>query len=636
MPSRTLTLSRRITKSSPMFRPRTPSHLYSGHLTREITQPYGELLKQPLTDRLLDLLKRCVSTKTLQQIHTQMLINSIHKPNFLLSKLIDLKDFNNASLLFSHMPEPSDYAFNVMIRGLTTTWQKFNLSLEFYYQMKFWGLKPNNFTFPFLFIACANLLALEHGRPAHSMVFKNGLIMDGYVAHSLITMYSRCGELGYARKVFDEIRERDIVSWNSMISGYSKMGFAVEAVELFGRMRDEGFEPHEMTLVSVLGACGDLGDLNLGRWVEEFVVDREMEVNSYVGSALIDMYGKCGDLSSARGVFDRMETKDVVTWNAMITGYAQNGLSNEVIFLFNVMKEAGIIPNKITLIAMLSACASIGALDLGKWVDAYASQRGLHHDIYVATALIDMYAKCGSVDHAYRVFENMPHKNEVTWNAMISAHAFHGRALEALSLFKRMSIEGRDIRPNDVTFVAVLSACVHVGLVDEGCQLFDLMISYFGLVPKVEHYSCMVDLLARAGRIYEAWDFIEKMPENPDEVVLGALLGACQKLRNVDISERVMQLLLKIEPSNSGNYIISSNIYAKLKRWDDSARMRVLMRERGVSKTPGCSWIEMDAKVHEFLAGDLSHFDSEDINSVLKLLYEEMKIEGYIPNINLL
>ncbi|KAL6977831.1 hypothetical protein U1Q18_026616 [Sarracenia purpurea var. burkii] len=307
-------------QTMPILSAKTASRLISRHLTFETTHFYPNHPKLTLSEKLVGLLKQCVSTKTLQQIHTQMLLNSIDKPNFLLSKLIDLKNLNYASLLFSHIPVPNDYAFNIMIRGLTTTWQKYDLSLRFYYKMKSSGLRPNNFTYPFLFIACANLLAVDHGRVAHSMVFKNGFSVDGHVRHSLITMYARCGELGCARKVFDEIRERDLVSWNSMISGYSKMGFAGDAVALFETMRDEGFEPNEMTVVSVLGACGDLGDLSLGRWVEGFVVDSEMELNSYVGSALIGMYSKCGDLSSARGIFDQMKNKDVVTWNAMITG----------------------------------------------------------------------------------------------------------------------------------------------------------------------------------------------------------------------------------------------------------------------------------------------------------------------------
>lgn len=248
-----------------------------------------------------------------------MLLNSTYKPNFLLSKIVDLKDYPYASIVFSHILEPNVYAFNVMIRGLTTTWKNYTLAIEFYYQMKSLGLKPNNFTYPFVFIACGNLELINHGRLGHSLVFKIGLDNDGHVSHSLVTMYARNGELEYARKVFDEISEKDVVSWNSMISAYSKKGYAQNAVELFQEMRDAGFEPDDMTLVSVLVACGDLGDLSLGRWIEKLVVLNQIELNSYLGSALIGMYGKCGDLLSARRVFDSMKGKDRVTWNAIIT-----------------------------------------------------------------------------------------------------------------------------------------------------------------------------------------------------------------------------------------------------------------------------------------------------------------------------
>ncbi|KAG5226198.1 pentatricopeptide repeat-containing family protein [Salix suchowensis] len=548
-----------------------------------------------------------------------MLRNSIPKPNFLLSKIVDLKDLAYASLVFNHLTKPNIYAFNVMLRGLATTWKKYDFCVELYYKLKSFGLKANNFTYPFLFIACGNVGGLVHGKIGHCLVFKTGLDGDEYVNHSLITMYARCGEMGFAKKVFDEMGDRGLVSWNSMISGYSKMGFAKEATLLFMEMREEGVEPDEMTLVSVLGACGDLGDLGLGRWVDWFVVDKKMEVNSYVGSALIDMYGKCGDLISARRVFDSCQTRMC----------AQNGASNEAIVLFNEMREAGPNPDKVTMIEVLSACSTVGALDLGKWVETHASERGLQHDVYVASALIDMYAKCGSLDDALRVFESMPHKNEVSWNAMISALAFHGQAQEALSLFRRMSKDNDTVHPNDITFIGVLSACVHAGLVDEGRQLFESMSLSFGLVPKVEHYSCMVDLCARAGLLYEAWDLIKKMPGKPDEIVLGSLLGACQRCRNADVGERVIELFLKMELSNSGNYVISSKIYANMKRWDDCAKMRVLMRQCGVSKTPGCSWIDIGARVHEFHAGDsLQHH----LVIIYQLLNEEMKREGYVPN----
>ncbi|KAK7303918.1 hypothetical protein RJT34_14837 [Clitoria ternatea] len=584
---------------------------------------------------VLSLVKQCSSSKTLKQVHTQMVIHSIHKPNHLLCKTIHLHDLSYSSLLFSHItPHPNDFAFTIMIRALTSTWHLYHLSLSLFSRMISLDLRPNNFTFPFFFLSCANLSQAHHGRLGHSFAFKLGLHSDPHTCHSLITMYSRCGELRCARKVFDEISVRDTVSWNSMISGYAKMGRAREAVDVFVEMRKGGFEPDEMSLVSVLGACGELADLELGKWVEGFVVECGMPLNSYIGSALISMYCKCGELMSARRVFDNMAKRDVITWNAVISGYAQNGMADEAISLFHRMKENHVNPNKISLTAVLSACASIGALDLGKQIDEYASQRGFQHDIFVATALIDMYAKCGSLDSAQRVFREMPQKNEASWNAMISALASHGKAKEALSLFQHMSDEGGGARPNDITFVGLLSACVHAGLVAEGYRLFDMMGTLFGLVPKIEHYSCMVDLLSRAGLLYEAWDLIEKMPEKPDKVSLGALLGACRRQKNVDVGERVIQLILELDPSNAGNYIISSKIYANLNMWDDSARMRLLMRQKGVTKTPGCSWIEIENHLHEFHAGDGLCLDSILISSTIDLLYEELKREGYVPKID--
>ncbi|KAJ9562656.1 hypothetical protein OSB04_007816 [Centaurea solstitialis] len=284
--------------------------------------------------------------------------------------------------------------------------------------------------------------------------------------------------------------------------------------------------------------------------------------------------------------------------------------------------EKGVTANNITLSGVLSACASLGALDTGTSVHSYASERGLQHDIYVATALIDMYAKCGNVNRASEVFENAHSKNGPMWNAMISALAFNGRSKEAIRLFHRMS-ENDSVRPDDVTFVSVLSACVHGGMVEEGRRLFHLMNSAFGLVPKIEHYTCMVDLLSRAGLVHEAWDFIEKMPEKPDEIALGALLGACQKGGNVDVSEKAMRVLMEIEPRNSGNYIISSQIYASSKRWDECAKMRLLMRQKGVVKVPGSSWIEIDGGVYEFHVGEL--LDREEIHRLLEVLYDDMK-----------
>ncbi|MCL7027924.1 hypothetical protein MKW94_023514 [Papaver nudicaule] len=587
--------------------------------------------------KLLNLLKQCDSFKQLKQIHSQMIINSFtDKQNYLLSKLIDLKVTSDYTLFFfSHISKPNDFSYNMIIRALTNTWHNYSLTLQLYFEMKGSGIEPNHFTYPFLLISCANLPSLSIGRMAHSCVLKLGLELDLHITHSMITMYSRCGDTCVARKVFDAISQRDMVSWNSMISGYSKMGCSREAVGLYKEMRMAGYEPNEMTLVSLLGACGDLGDLSFGKLLEGLVEEKGFELNTFIGSSLINMFGKCGDLESARRIFDLMPVKkDPIPWNAMITGYAQNGASDEAITLFHDMISARVEPNKMTLSAVLSACASVGAIDLGNWVEEYSSTKGYLHDVYIATALVDMYAKCGSISQAHQIFKNMPSKNVVSWNAMISALAVHGKAQDAISLFKSMLKDGT-VCPDDITFVGVLSACVHVGLVEEGRQWFDSMGPRFGLTPKVEHYSCMVDLLARSGNLEEAWHFIEKMPEKPDAVILGALLGACKTRGNVEIGDRVVSLLIDLEPTNSGNYVISSKMYANSKRWDDSARMRGLMREKGVSKTPGVSWIDIESQLHEFHAGEICH-ESSGIYQVFNLLNEEMKLEGYVPSTNYL
>ncbi|CAF2095642.1 unnamed protein product [Brassica napus] len=588
------------------------------------TQP--EEARRDLIGDFLLRLKKCVSVNQLREIQAQMLLNSVDKPNFLIPKAVELGDFTHASLLFSATEEPNHYSFNFMIRGLTNTWHDHVGALSLYRRMRFSGLRPDNFTYNFVFVACGNLPEIRVGRSVHSSLFKVGLERDDHVNHSLITMYAKCRHVVDARKVFDEITEKDMVSWNSMIAGYSLAGKAEDAVGLFRRMEEEGVEPDERTLVSVLGACSHLGDLKTGRLLEGIAIRKKIGLNAFLGPKLISMYGKCADLDSARRVFNQIVNKDRVAWNAMITVYSQNGRSVEAIKLFREMEDSRVSPDAVTLSTVLSACGSVGAFELGKRIQLYALETGLQHNIYVATGLVDMYGKCGSIEDALRVFESMPVKNEATWNAMISTYAHHGHAQEALLLFDQMSVP-----PSDVTFVGVLSACVHAGLVDQGRRYFHEMSSSFGLVPKIEHYTNVIDLLARAGMLNEAWEFMEKFPGKPDEIMLGAILGACQKRKDVVVGGKVMKMLMGMEEAkNAGNYVISSKVYADMKMWDECAEMRALMRDRGVVKTPGCSWIEMHGEMLEFNAGsDVLQCGREDAGSLLGLLVQEMKKERY-------
>lgn len=309
-------------------------------------------------------------------------------------------------------------------------------------------------------------------------------------------------------------------------------------------------------------------------------------------------------------------------------------MSNEAIALFHYMREVGVHPDKITLVGVLSSCAAVGALELGSELDRYASSRGLYSNVYVGTALVDMYAKCGDLDKARQVFESMPCKNEASWNALICGLAFNGRGYDAIQQFEMMRHE-IGIQPDDITFIGVLSACVHAGLLEYGRQLFNSLTPVFKIIPKIEHYSCMVDLLARAGHLEEAWDFAEKIPGKADAVMLGALLAACRKCKNVEVGERVINRIMELEPSNSWNYVVSSKIYAVADRMDDSARMIGLMRERGVSKTPGCSWVEVKGKVLQFYASTEPQHGPEDMYQLMNILVDEMRLEGYVPNLDL-
>lgn len=500
------------------------------------------------------------------------------------------------------------------------------LALSFYSELLAKGLIPDKYTYPFLLKACAESRALREGQEVHARVVKNGFALDLYVVNTLIRLYAVCGAIESAQKMFDEGPHRDLVSWTTLIQGYVKMGFWKEGILVFFDMCDANFQVDELTAVIVLSACAKLGDLTLGRRIHRYMCDQKVNFDVFVGNALIDMYLKCGDADFARKIFNEMPVKNVVSWNSMVSGLVQKGEFKEVLNMFRKMQRRGVKPDDFTMVGVLNSCANLGMLELGKWAHAYVDRNRIKADGFIGNALVDMYAKCGSIDEASKVFNGMKCRDVYTYTTIIVGLAMHGQGERTLDLFSQLPKMG--IKPNGVTYLGVLVACSHAGLVDEGHKHFSEMSRVYDLEPQMEHYGCMVDLLGRAGLVNEAQEFISNMPIEPDAFVWGALLGACRTHGNVELGEIVMEKLEKLEPERDGTYVLMSNIYFSANKRRNALKLRKAMKEREIRKIPGCSSIELDGVVHEFRRGDKSHRKTKDIYSILDELTSHLQNSG--------
>ena len=456
-----------------------------------------------------------------------------------------------------------------------------------------------------------------------------GLGFDLFLATKLVNFYSVCDSLRNAHLLFDRIPKSNLFLWNVLIRGYAWNGPYEAAISLYHQMLEYGLAPDNFTFPFVLKACSALSAIEEGRNIHEHAIRSGWETDVFVGAALIDMYAKCGCVRSAREVFDKIEERDAVLWNSMLAAYSQNGHPDESLALCSEMALAGLRPTEATLVTVISASADIAALPQGKELHGFSWKHGFESNDKVKTALVDMYAKCGSVKVARNLFEQLKEKRVVSWNAIITGYAMHGHANEALDLFEEMKEKSL---PDHITFVGVLAACSHGGLLDEGWIFFESMVRDYRIVPTIQHYTCMVDLLGHCGRLDEAYNLIMQMRAMPDSGVWGALLNSCKIHGNVELGEVALEKLIELDPDDSGNYVILSNIYAQAGKWEGVARLRKLMIDRGIKKGTAYSWIEVKNKVYAFLSGDTSHPDSDAIYTELKRLEGRMKEAGYVPD----
>ena len=621
-----------------------------------------------VTNPTLLAMESCATMLELMQIQAQMTRSGLITQTFPASRVLafyalsDSGDINYAHSFFNQIEKPNTYMWNTMIRGYSKARIPV-MGFSIFGQMTREGIEMDGQSFVWVLKACEQLPEISDGKLVHCAIWKMGFDTDLLVRNGLIHYYAERGCLLSARKVFDESFVRDVVTWTTLIDGYAARDCLDEAIRVFESMLLSNVEPNEVTMIAMLSACSSKGDICMGKRIYDYIIMENVSCSLNLLNATLDMFVKCGLLIEARKIFDNMKTRDVfswtsmvngfakrgeldlakrffdcmpkknvISWTAMIGGYSQNNQPKEALKLFHEMMKAGLFPIENTLVCVLSACGQLGCLDLGQWIHRYyINPKGVQPSVILSNALIDMYAKSGSIDKATSLFNEMAERNLVSWNTMIAGYASHGYAKQALILFEKMKDTG--LKPDSITFVAILSACNHGGLVSEGREYFKSMVMDYNLEPKEEHYACMTDLLGRIGQLEEAYDLIAKMPLLPCKSAWGALLNACRMHGNVELAKLSAQKLFDLDPEDSGIYVLLANILANNKRWVDVRMVRNMMKERGVKKNPGRSLIEIEGEFHEFLVGDESHPHSKEIYKVLNNIFLLPELEDYTPNI---
>ncbi|XP_072982959.1 pentatricopeptide repeat-containing protein At5g27110 [Typha latifolia] len=531
--------------------------------------------------------------------------------------------------VFDEMPEKDVPSWNTVISCYYQTGQALKV-LELFNTMKGCGFKPDSVTFTTVFSACARVGDLAMGKRIHEELIRTGSELDSFVSSAIVDMYGKCGCLESAREVFEQTKAKSVVSWNSMIGGYSLKGDSDASLKLFSRMNAEGIGATSTTICNLLVACARISDLQHGKFIHGYVLRHSIKVDIFISSSLIDIYFKGGNIRYAENVFMTMPKGRVVSWNVMISGYVTVGNYSRALDVFHDMRTHGVRPDAITYTCSLSSCAQLTALEQGREIHKQISENGLESNEIVMCALFDMYAKCGAVAEARDIFDRLAVKDVISWTSMIMAYGSHGQASEALELFHKLQQSG--VKPDRVTFLAVISACSHVGLVNEGHYLFNQMSSEYGIKPGIEHYSCLIDLLGRSGKLQEAYNIFRNIPGNKlDAGLLGSLLAACSLCKNLEVGEEIARLLIRMDPDDHSTYVILANLYASAGRWDNVRKVRAMIRERGLKKNPGCSWIEIDKKIHHFFVEDDSHPQTELIYECLQDIAMHMEVDKSRP-----
>ncbi|TVU49861.1 hypothetical protein EJB05_01200, partial [Eragrostis curvula] len=560
------------------------------------------------------LLAACASVGDLQkgkQLHSYLWKAGMSSDYIIEGSLLDLYvkygDIETALEIFSLSDRTNVVLWNLMLvaYGQVSDLAK---SFDIFCQMQAAGIRPNQFTYPCILRTCTCSGEIELGEQIHSLCIKNGFESDIYVTGVLIDMYSKYGLLNRARRILERLGQKDVVSWTSMIAGYVQHEFCKEALSTFKEMQDCGIWPDNIGLASAISACAGIKAIHQGLQIHARVYVSGYSADTSIWNTLVNLYARCGRTKEAFSLFEAIELKDEITWNGLVSGFAQSGLYEESLQVFLQMGQAGVRYNMFTFVSAISASANLADLNQGKQIHGRVIKSGHTSETAVANALISLYGKCGSIEDAKMEFSEMSMRNEVSWNTIITSFSQHGHGLEALDHFNKMKKEG--IKPNDVTFIGVLAACSHVGLVEEGLNYFKAMSNEYGISAKPDHYACVVDILGRAGQLDRARKFVEDMPIIADAMVWRTLLSACKVHKNIEIGEFAADHLLELEPHDSASYVLLSNAYAVTGKWSN----RDQTSQESGSKTSQYNMQRFCIRHSSLYQTGVSHPSGEDID----------------------
>ncbi|CAN6304137.1 unnamed protein product [Urochloa humidicola] len=583
-------------------------------------------------------LKACSALADLHSgraVHARAAAAGLHTDLFVSTALIDLyircARFGPAANVFAKMPTRDAVAWNAMLAGYAQHGMYQHAIAQLLDMQAKDCLRPNASTLVSLLPLLAQHEALSRGKSVHAYCLRACLDQEEeqvLVGTALLDMYAKCRHLNYACRVFHGMPVKNEVTWSALIGGFVLCDRMVQAFSLFKDMLAQGLCFLSSTSVaSALRVCASLADVRMGTQLHALLAKSGIHSDLTAGNSLLSMYAKAGLIEETMALFDEMAVKDTVSYGALLSGYVQNGKAEEAFLVFKKMQACNVEPDVATMVSLIPACSHLAALQHGRCSHGSVIIRGLASETSICNALIDMYAKCGRIDLSRQVFDKMAGRDIVSWNTMIAGYGIHGLGKEATTLF--LGMKNRGFAPDDVTFICLISACSHSGLVTEGKRWFNTMTQKYGILPRMEHYICMVDLLARGGFLDEAYQFIQSMPLKADVRVWGALLGACRIHKNIDLGKQVSRMIQKLGPEGTGNFVLLSNIFSAAGRFDEAAEVRVIQKVKGFKKSPGCSWIEINGSLHAFVGGDQSHPRSPAIYQELDNILIDIKKLGY-------